>query len=602
MSIRTRLLAGFGFAILMMIGNIGGISYLITELQDSVSTITNVVEARTLVFSTTDSIQVLRKQAERLGQSESTTGAFAALNVVWIEILRCTESLQASELPYKESEAFVTTVARLEEAKSEHAALALACEDGPEAAEEQALFFDIALEELAQSLNILDVSLQQDLKTAVVREQAIHDRPTTVGFSMSALITMIIMVFAWLFSSKIRQPIVAVSDGVEAFAEGDLTLRLQLNRSDELGKLSESTNRMAKALSQMVASVQSSAEDVNSSAGSISQSTQELSTTLDGQNRRISEISGTVGQISNNMKDLTEKAKETRGNVSNVSESVDELSSNLVTISASSKQMSEGMREVSHSTERLHMAQEEVGRRSNEATTIAKRASEMIGTTNETVVTLGKSADEIGRIVEVIDKIAARTNLLALNATIEAASANEAGRGFAVVANEVKDLARQTADATEEIDFKITEIQQRASGAVTALHDIIEVIEEVDTVSQRIGESVSLQLVATSEMEDNVLQAVNAAQVIDGNVEKASDGARDISKNTDGLSTFVGDLADMTTESSEGVEQISHTLHGVAEDSQNATRLASTVNGSTDGMERLAVQLTSLVKRFQLRK
>ena len=145
----------------------------------------------------------------------------------------------------------------------------------------------------------------------------------------------------------------------------------------------------------------------------------------------------------------------------------------------------------------------------------------MAQTTNETVKKLGESSQEIGKVIKVITSIAQQTNLLALNATIEAARAGEAGKGFAVVANEVKELAKQTARATEEIGQKIEAIQTDAKGAVNAIEEIGAIINQINDISNSIASAVEEQTVTTSE--------------IGRSVSEASKGVNDIAKNIGGV-------------------------------------------------------------------
>lgn len=145
--------------------------------------------------------------------------------------------------------------------------------------------------------------------------------------------------------------------------------------------------------------------------------------------------------------------------------------------------------------------------------------------TNDRIKDLGESSAEIGQVIKVITSIAQQTNLLALNATIEAARAGEAGKGFAVVANEVKELARQTAKATEEISQKIEAIQSSTGGAITAIKSIGETISKINEISTTIASAVEEQSAATSEISRNVAEAAKGTAEVSNNITGVSQAA-----------------------------------------------------------------------------
>jgi methyl-accepting chemotaxis protein len=181
----------------------------------------------------------------------------------------------------------------------------------------------------------------------------------------------------------------------------------------------------------------------------------------------------------------------------------------------------------------------------HEAATVASRAVEIARAANATVAKLGDSSAEIGEVIKVITSIAQQTNLLALNATIEAARAGEAGKGFAVVANEVKELAKQTAKATEDISQKIATIQQDTKGAVEAIGSITGVIAQVNEISGTIATSVEEQSATTNEMTRNVADAAKGAGEISRNIEGVAQAAQGTSNSAQESQKAADELAQM---------------------------------------------------------
>jgi methyl-accepting chemotaxis protein len=166
---------------------------------------------------------------------------------------------------------------------------------------------------------------------------------------------------------------------------------------------------------------------------------------------------------------------------------------------------------------------------------VAGNAATMAQSSNETIGQLGNAADEIGKVIQVIQDIAEQTNLLALNATIEAARAGDAGKGFAVVATEVKALAKQTAEATEDIRGKIEGIQSSTSLAVKSIGSISEVIQQVNEISRTIASAVEEQSVTTREIAQNVAQTSSAAETVSVGVTQSAMASKEITQNIAGV-------------------------------------------------------------------
>jgi methyl-accepting chemotaxis protein len=190
----------------------------------------------------------------------------------------------------------------------------------------------------------------------------------------------------------------------------------------------------------------------------------------------------------------------------------------------------------------------EIAKNATEAARVSGEAVEAAESANQTVSKLGDSSVEIGKVIEVITSIAQQTNLLALNATIEAARAGEAGKGFAVVANEVKELAKQTAKATEEIKQKIGVIRENTGGAVEAIGGIKGVIDKISQISTTIATAVEEQSATTSEMARNVTEAARGATTISDNIKGVAQAAQNTSTNVGEAQTATEHLTKMANQ------------------------------------------------------
>ena len=211
-------------------------------------------------------------------------------------------------------------------------------------------------------------------------------------------------------------------------------------------------------------------------------------------------------------------AGEIEANAQGMAASAEETACQAQAVAAASEQATRNVQTVASSAEELSASIREIAIRVQEASTVAQQAVRQSAEASGTMRQLGQSSQEIGQVVKVITSIAQQTNLLALNATIEAARAGEAGKGFAVVANEVKELARQTARATEEIERKIAGVQHDAEHAVREIGDISCVISKINEISGTIAAAVEEQNAATDEISRNVTEAARGTAEVTANI------------------------------------------------------------------------------------
>ncbi|SDQ11678.1 methyl-accepting chemotaxis protein [Quadrisphaera sp. DSM 44207] len=265
-------------------------------------------------------------------------------------------------------------------------------------------------------------------------------------------------------------------------------------------------------------------------------------------NTAISTLGTAMAQIAGNASTLSSASEQMKATSTQLSASAAESATQAGVVSAAADEVSMNVRTVAAGTDEMGAAIREISSNAAEATQVASQAVTAAQATNRTISKLGESSKEIGDVVKVITSIAEQTNLLALNATIEAARAGEAGKGFAVVANEVKELAQETARATEDIARRVESIQSDTAGAVGAIEEISEVIAQINDRQTTIASAVEEQTATTNEMARNVAEAAAGAGQIAANVTVVASAAQETTAGASATGEAAEELSRMAGE------------------------------------------------------
>jgi methyl-accepting chemotaxis protein len=254
----------------------------------------------------------------------------------------------------------------------------------------------------------------------------------------------------------------------------------------------------------------------------------------------------TMQQVAEMAGKLSAAAEELTGVSQQMSANAEETSAQATVVTKASEQVNRNLQTVATGTEEMGASIKEIAKNATESAKVATAAVKVAETTTATVAKLGESSTEIGQVIKVITSIAQQTNLLALNATIEAARAGEAGKGFAVVANEVKELAKETAKATEDISRKIEAIQGDTKAAVEAIASISGIINQVNDISNTIASAVEEQNATTNEMARNVSEAALGSGEITQNVAGVAEAAAGTSRGASDTQNAAQQLVEMS--------------------------------------------------------
>ena len=317
------------------------------------------------------------------------------------------------------------------------------------------------------------------------------------------------VVFIALALSVVRSittPLREVTDVAAGLAQGEVTKRVHVNSSDEIGAMGTALNYYDSYRCDRLPANLTIAENANG----LGTASEELTA---------------VSQ------EMTGSADQTATQANAVSAAADQVSKNVHTVATAVEEMTASIREIA--------------RNAHEAARVATDAVRGADSTNTTITKLGDSSSQISNVVKVITSIAEQTNLLALNATIEAARAGEAGKGFAVVANEVKELAKATASATEDIGRKIATIQADTTGAVEAIGRIGAIIKQIYDIQNTIASAVEEQTATTNEIARNVAEAARGSADIAQNITGVAHAAHGTSSGASATQEAARELAGM---------------------------------------------------------
>lgn len=392
--------------------------------------------------------------------------------------------------------------------------------------------------------SVAEASLEKVSNLKIESTKSVADANTATARQVTYIILVIMalvmgasLLLGLYIASTINKPLKKCVDFAERLAKGDLSQTIAIDQTDEVGALAASLNTAGEGLRLLFADLSAGVHTLASAATELATISKQMSGAAESTSKRTNGTAAGAEQMSGNMTSVSAAMEQTSTNISTVATAVEEMTATIGEIAGNSEK----------------------------ARGITSDAVDRAKSVGDTMDELGKAAQAIGKVTETISAISAQTNLLALNATIEAARAGQAGKGFAVVANEIKELAKQAAQATEDIKSRIDGIQGSTATAVGSIAQVSKTIEEVNAIVTSIAASIEEQSVVTKDIANNVAQAAHAVEDTNRNVAQASMAAGSIAQDVAEVNTASAEIADSSSQillSSEELSKLAETLRG----------------------------------------
>ena len=435
----------------------------------------------------------------------------------------------------------------------------------------------------------------EQVAQAVLMERAIF---TCMVIGVLAAITLGV-----LLSRSISRPLVSVVGHLETMSKGDYTVEIEtihVERGDEIGSVAKAVATLSASMRKMVGDLTVNANTVASSATELSAVSVQTAQSVQALSTKTSTAAVAAAESSANTTSVAAAMEQASTNLTSVASATEEMSANTAGVAASMEQASANLSSVASATEEMSATIGEIAANSERARSISQQAGEQAASVSALMQQLGDAAQEIGQVTETITDISSQTNLLALNATIEAARAGAAGKGFAVVANEIKELAKQTAAATEDIKTKIGGVQASAGNAISDIEKITAVVAEVGHIVASIATAIEEQAAVTRDVAGNIAQASFGVQEANERVNQTATVTRDVADNIAQASAGVREANERVNQTAAGAKSMAQDIAGVDTAAAEIRAGGEQVQASAAELSQLAEQLKSLVGQFRV--
>ena len=468
---------------------------------------------------------------------------------------------------------------------------------------------------IMDEMNSIKLDLGRDLTQNMVHDSQFS---LTVLIIITAAGFLFAIIFGLYFSGRMSKPLLAGVETMMKAAKGDFSVRMPTEYGSEIGQLFAACNEMieyddasAKVLHETIAKIRESAQDMlsvsskmadnskmlNDQTSSVSASTEEISvsigesaSSLSTASTHITAVASSIDEMNATISTVAAAAEETSTRVEQSSTLVDNIQGSISKASESVKLVSDSFSSVAESVNEINTSIASVSKDCAETVEKMSNADEKAKNTNEIIQRLEVGSKQIGKIVTVINEIADQTNMLALNAAIEAAGAGEAGKGFMIVANEVKELAKQTAEATDEIASHIENMQMNMPIAVGAVSEITSIINEMTVFMDSLASEIDQQGKQSDQIAEDSACAAQRMKDVTTEIDIISSNAQSVTKAVIDSTKGVNEIAKSTAELVVGTQEIA----------MNSERASNNISAINHAAKEMTVGVNDISKNINL--
>jgi methyl-accepting chemotaxis protein len=474
--------------------------------------------------------------------------------------------------------------------------------EGPDVGNKSMEEFDAFAEDLAGKMeHITDWATEQannDMDKSIKTLNETKALLLYIGTAIIVLNFLITLIFAKKLIKRINTIIVIVQD--IANGEGDLTKRLNISGKDEVATLGNLFDLFLEQLHGLIKQVKANSDALQTQIQEVAQNSQVMAQSVDSMNSKTKDVTVASKSMYENISVMTGEITEINNSTTEVSSFTEVISGNMMQVSAAVEESQISLKSIASDSLSMKEQISEIVSHTHKGEDLSLEAVEIVKHANDKILKLNESSEEISKVIDLIIEISEQTKNLALNATIEAARAGEAGKGFAVVANEVKDLAKQTNDATGHIQKVVGTIQESIHDTITEIKGVSDTVFTLKEIVVTIAEATSNQQERVNSSSEATSMTVETLQEIAQNLSSSSSGVSDIN-------TKMSDLADSSLQCTRNMqlnkEQTSHVsqnINDINTSLEGNHSLISAIDNTTAEMVTKAKDLELLVNKFKI--